>query len=345
MDPLSNILSLLKPRNYLSAGLEAGGDWSIQFPDQQSGIKTGAVVCGTCWLAVTGVPDPVQLNAGDCFLLPSGRSFRLASDLSLPSVPANSIFAATPKGGIASLNGGGDFSVVSNRFGLAGNPAGFLLKMLPPIVHIIDAPGQADLRWAIQRMMAELRAPKPGGYLIVEHLAQIMFVDALRLHLMEGARNGIGWLFALSDRQISIALNAMHDNPAYRWTLHELATGAGMSRSSFALKFKSMVGTSAMDYLVNWRMALAGERLENSRDPISVIAPSLGYESEAAFSTAFKRVMGCAPRKYGCKTKTVQKLYRPNAVSNVSRTEDHAEKNAMLNQGKPNRLVDLNSAL
>ena len=152
-------------------------------------------------------------------------------------------------------------------------------------------------------MMTELRAPQPGGYLIIEHLAHMMLVQALRLHLTEGAGPRVGWLFALSDRQISTALNAMHENPAHRWTLQELASRAGMSRSSFALKFKALVGTSAMDYLVNWRMALAGERLENSKDPISIIAPSLGYESEAAFSTAFKRVMGCAPREYGRKTR------------------------------------------
>jgi AraC-like DNA-binding protein len=297
MDPLSNVLSLLKPRNYLSAGLEAGGNWSIQFPDQQSGIKTGAVTSGGCWLSVEGVPDPVHLSTNDCFLLPSGRPFRLASDLALPSIEAALIFGAPREGPIACLNGGREFSIVSNRFGLAGNQVGLLLRMLPPIVHIRDAPGQTTLRGLIERMMAELRDPQPGGALIIEHLAQMMLVQALRLHLAKGT--GTGWLFALADRQMSQALNAMHDAPAQRWTLQDLATRAGMSRSSFALRFKAMVGTSPMDYLANWRMALAGDRLENSRDPISVIASSFGYDSEAAFSTAFKRIMGCAPRQYG----------------------------------------------
>jgi AraC-like DNA-binding protein len=314
MDPLSNILSLLKPRNYLSAGLEAGGDWAIQFPDQQSGIKSGAVVSGACWLSVTDVPDPVRLNTGDCFLLPSGRPFRLASDLTLPPVAAATIFAATPKGGIAFLNGGGAFSIVSNRFGLAGNTSGLLLRMLPPIVHIRDAPGQAALRWSIEWMMTELRDPLPGGYLIIEHLAQMMLVQALRLHLADGAQTGVGWLFALADKQMSVALNALHDDPAQNWTLQDLAARAGMSRSSFAMKFKAMVGTSPMDYLLNWRMALAGNRLETSKDPISVIAPSLGYASEAAFSTAFKRVMGCAPRQFGRGARPLQQSPNTKAV-------------------------------
>jgi AraC-like DNA-binding protein len=98
--------------------------------------------------------------------------------------------------------------------------------------------------------------------------------------------------------QMAAAITAMHDDPAHRWTLAALAERAGMSRTVFTLKFKQTVGTSPMEYLTRWRMLLAGDRLANSTDPISVIAPSLGYESESAFSTAFKRVMGCSPRQH-----------------------------------------------
>src|SRR5208282_4922285 len=122
---------------------------------------------------------------------------------------------------------------------------------------------------------------------------------ALRLHLAEGLRGGVGWLFALADKQMSAAINSMHDDPAHRWTLQELGKRAGMSRTTFAVKFKETVGASPMEYLTRWRMLLAGDKLVNSGDPVSVIAPSLGYESESAFSTAFKRVMGCSPRQYG----------------------------------------------
>jgi AraC-like DNA-binding protein len=126
----------------------------------------------------------------------------------------------------------------------------------------------------------------------------MMLVQALRLHLGEGLKGGVGWLFALADKQMSAAINAMHGDPAQRWTLQDLAERAGMSRSTFALKFKERVGASPMDYLTRWRMLLAGDKLSNSNDPISVIARSLGYESESAFSTAFKRVMGCSPRQH-----------------------------------------------
>lgn len=147
--------------------------------------------------------------------------------------------------------------------------------------------------------MQELREGQPGGFLVIQHLAHMMLVQALRLHLAEGIKGGVGWLFALADRQMSAAINAMHDDPARRWTLQDLAHRAGMSRSTFAEKFKEMVGASPMEYLTRWRMLLAGDRLVNSSDPVSVIALSLGYESESAFSTAFKRVLGCSPRQYG----------------------------------------------
>jgi AraC-like DNA-binding protein len=299
MDPLSDVLSLLKPRNYLSAGLDAGGDWSIQFPDQQSAIKCGAVVSGQCWLSVDGVDAPVRLDTGDCFLLPRGRRFRLASDLDLASIEASTIFAPSRTGGISSHNGGGDFLLVSSRFGLAGEHAGILLRMLPPIVHIRGDRQNSSLRWPVERMMQELRERRPGGFLIVEHLAHMILIEALRLHMAESLRGGVGWLFALNDRQIGAAIGAMHEDPARGWTLQALAELSGMSRSTFALKFKAMVGAAPMDYLTRWRMLRAGDRLANSADPISAVALSLGYESESAFSTAFKRVMGCSPRQYG----------------------------------------------
>ena len=299
MDPLSDVLSLLKPRNYMSAGFDAAGDWSIQFPDQQESIKCGALVSGQCWLSVEGVPEPVRLETGDGFLLPSGRPFRLASDLSLPPAEAHMVFSAARSGGIVTWNGGGDCLIVSSRFALDGKHAGILLRMLPPIVHIRKESDRAALRWSVERMMQELREGQPGGFLVIQHLAQMMLVQALRLHLAEGSRGGVGWLFALADKQMGAAISAMHADPGHPWTLQALSARAGMSRSSFALKFKATVGKAPMEYLACWRMLLAGDRLAKDREPVSVIALSLGYESESAFSTAFKRVMGCSPRQYG----------------------------------------------
>jgi AraC-like DNA-binding protein len=297
MDPLSDVLSLLKPRSYLSAGFDAGGGWAVQFAGQ-IGIKCYAIVNGGCWMAVEGVPQPVWMETGDCFLLPRGLPFRLASDLSLPAVESKTIFQAAPAGGVAVCNGGGDFFLVGSRFILSGSQADILLGMLPPIIHIRRQEDRDALRWSVEQLMQELRERQPGNYLIAEHLAHMMLVQALRVHLAEGTGGGVGWLFALADRQMAAAIGLMHGDPACRWSVQELAQRVGMSRSAFALKFKATVGVSPMEYLTRWRMLRAGERLENSADPVSVLAQSLGYESESAFSTAFKRVMGCSPRQY-----------------------------------------------
>jgi AraC-like DNA-binding protein len=298
MDPLSDVLSLLKPRSYVSAGFDAGGAWSIQFPAQHKFIKCYAVVSGQGWMSVEGVADAVRLEAGECFVLPSGRPFRLASDMTLTPVDAGTIFPPAQEGGVVTLNGGGEFSLVGSRFAVSGDHAGMLLSMLPPIVHVRKESDQAALRWSVERMMQELRERQPGGALIAQHLAHMMLVQALRLHLADEASGGVGWFFALADKQVSAAISAIHTDPAYRWTLQALAERAGMSRSSFAQRFKEKVGEAPMEYVTRWRMLLAGDRLSNSGDPVSVIALSLGYESESAFSTAFKRVMGCSPRQY-----------------------------------------------
>jgi AraC-like DNA-binding protein len=298
MDPLSDVLSLLKPRSYSCGGTDVAGDFSVQYP-RHEGIKCYAIVSGQRWLSVEGVRDPVHLTAGDCFLLPRGRPFRLASDLTLPSVDALTIHSAQQKnGGMLTINGGGDCVTVGAHFILSHHHAGILLGVLPPIVHIRTESDKAAMRWSLERLGQELREPQPGGFLVAEHLAYLMLVQALRLHLAEGLKGGVGWLFALGDRQMSAAITAMHDDPAHRWTLQQLAQIAGMSRSIFAQKFKDTVGEPPMEYLLRWRMTLAGDKLVDSSDPISVIALSLGYESESAFGKAFKRVMGCSPRQY-----------------------------------------------
>lgn len=298
MDPLSDVLSLLKPRSYVSSGFEAAGGWSIQFSNQQNRMKCYAVISGACWLLVEDLAEPVRLRAGECFVLPSGRNFRLASDIALTPVDSSVFFPPPSPGGVVTVNKGGDFYLVGSRFGVSGRNSANLLRMLPPIVHIRRESEQSAVIWSVERMRRELREQRPGNSLIAQHLAHMMLVQALRLHLEEGLNEGAGWFFALADKQLSAAITAIHADPAYRWTLQALAERAGMSRSSFALKFKATVGETAMDYVSRWRMMLAGDRFENANDSVSTVALSLGYESESAFSTAFKRIMGCTPRQY-----------------------------------------------
>ena len=297
MDPLSSVLSLLKPRSYRAGGFDLGGNFAINFPKLES-VKCFSVVSGQCWLSVEGVPDVVRLTVGDCFLLPRGLSSCLASDLTLTPVDARTIFPFPLNGRIASYHGGGDCLLVGGNFVVSDKPADVLLAGLPPIVHIRKKLHKAAMRWCLERMRGELQKPQLGGFLVVQQLAYMMLVQALRLHLAERLPERVGWLFALSDKQMSVAITFMHDEPAHDWTVEELGRRIGLSRSTFALRFKEAVGVSPMEYLTRWRMLVAGDRMANTSDSISEIAQSLGYESASAFTKAFKKIMGCSPRQY-----------------------------------------------
>jgi AraC-like DNA-binding protein len=244
MDPLSEVLSLLKPRSYSAGGFGVDGEMAIQWP-KHSGIKCYAILSGQCWLSVEGVPDAVLLTAGDCFLLPRGLPFRLASDLSLTPLDFETLRLARLSNSTAFNKEDGERYLVGGHFLLTGSHAEMLLKSLPPIVHIRKESDKAAMRWSLERMKEELRDPQPGGSLIAQQLAYMMLIQALRLHLAagrtDGAREG-GWLFALADKQMSAAIRCMHDDPGHCWTLQELAERVGMSRSIFALKFKETVG-------------------------------------------------------------------------------------------------------
>ena len=295
MDPLSDVLALLKPRSYSAGGFDAGGDWSIRIPYQE-GIKCYALVSGQCWLSVDGNADDLFLRAGDCFLLK--RPFCLSSDVTLVPADFTEVFSTPLKGGVFSVNGGGDCYIVGGHFALSGNHADLLLGMLLPVVKLQEEHDKVELRWSLERLRQELSHPRPGGLLVAQYLVHMMLIQALRLYLKEGLSTGIGWLFALADKKMNASLSSIHEDPAHSWTVQKLANRAGMSRSSFASTFKETVGTSPMEYLTRWRMILARDRLQNTGEPISAIALSLGYESESAFGKAFKRVMGCSPRQY-----------------------------------------------
>ncbi len=298
MDPLSDVLSLLKPRGQFYAGFDAAGDWSFAFPPHE-GIKFTAVMRGSCWGFTDELREPVRLETGDCFLLNSRRGFVLSSDPSLPAASGEPILEAAARDGVAVHNGGGEVFLISGRFAFSGGHAAILFDALPPIVNIPKASGQAEvLRWLLDLWSSELRDPQPGGALMSTYLAHLMLVQVLRLFLATSSELPKGWFLALTDRQISPAIAAIHAEPGRHWTLEELARIAGISRTVFAQRFKALVGGTTMDYLTRWRMLVAADRLGAGDETVASIAFSLGYDSESSFSTAFKRIMSCSPTQY-----------------------------------------------
>lgn len=295
MDPLSELLSLLKPQSYASGGVALHEEMAIQWPEH-AGIKCYAVVSGRCWLSVEGMDQPLLLQAGDCYLLPPGPPFCLATEPDATPVDFYTLREAGKLGPDVVPGQQESCFLVGGHFVLSGEAADLLLSSLPPVVCIQQPDSKAAMRWALDQMTDEVRQPRPGGALIIQQLAWMMLIQALRLHLVQ--QPAVGWLYALADKQLSLALTCMHKEPAFNWTLEKLAERVGMSRSAFAARFKAVTGASAIDYLTRWRMMLACDRLRQSGDSLARIAVTLGYESESAFGKAFKRVMGCSPRQY-----------------------------------------------
>ncbi|WP_305784590.1 cupin domain-containing protein [Symbioplanes lichenis] len=192
---------------------------------------------------------------------------------------------------------GDDVEVIGGGFTFNERGRTLLLPNLPPILHVPgDAPEAATVRWVLQRIGAELGRGDVGATVVAEHLAMVMFVEVLRLHLRSGG--AAGWLAGLADPVVAEALRAMHRRPAHPWTVTALAHTARVSRSTLAARFKDLVGTGPVDYLTGWRIEIAAQRLTETSDTLSTIARQVGYGSESALSTAFKRVTGQTPRDY-----------------------------------------------
>jgi AraC-like DNA-binding protein len=312
MDPLSDVLSLLKPRSYRCRGVDIGGDLAFRFGHHE-GIKCYAVMSGRCWLLMEGAPEAIELKTGDCIVLPK-------------AAPRNS--------GVITLNGGGTCFIFGAHFLITSGHADLLTKALPLVIHISSETDKAELRWALDRMGTELRGEQPGALLLAQHLAYMILVQALRLHLEEKPPGLAGWLFALADNHISTAIRAIHDKPAHPWTLQALAHHAGMSRSQFSKRFREVVGATPMEYITRWRMLMASDRLSQKGAAIAQVALSAGYESERAFRKAFKKVMGCSPHRYISVQKQADKessedlRYEANLDIQIAR-ENHFQPNGL----------------
>ena len=301
-DPIEDVLGLLHVQTAVSSGLRAGGAWCIRF-GPYAHVKFTTVLRGACWLAPEG-GEAVRLEEGDCYLASTGHAYRLGSDLSLPAAEAAAVFSRVGADRIA-RHGVGEpvVELLGGSFTFAARNAALLLDTLPPVVVIrrddAAAPRAAEaVRWAMAQLAAEGAGgtAEPGASVIVERLADILLVQALRVVSAAGAGAGLpGWLPALAHPQIGEALRLMHAEPGRRWTVAALAHAVGLSRSSFAERFRALVGVPPLEYLQRWRMHAAAEALQERGRTVASVAFDAGYASESAFSAAFKRTMGQAP--------------------------------------------------
>jgi AraC-like DNA-binding protein len=297
-DPLSQILELLDARCLVTGGLAAGGSWARRFP-QPDAVKFMALAEGECWLVMEELPGPpLHLETGDVIVVNGKRALALVSDPALVPPPEPGPYDHSADG-IGYLGDGRDFYMLGGHVAVDPARQNLLLEVLPPLIHIRNAsPEAAALRWLLDQLVRERAAARPGAEVAIAQLAQLLFVQALRAHLAGGGPAARGWLKALGDERIAPALCLMHGDPARPWELGELARAVAMSRTGFAARFKAVVGTAPLAYLIGWRMQLAERDLRRSDVPVSTLARTLGYSSESAFSNAFKRTMGVAPKRY-----------------------------------------------
>ncbi|MEH0981403.1 AraC family transcriptional regulator [Micromonospora sp. CPCC 205556] len=297
MDPLEDVLALLDATSRVSAGLAAGGRWAVRFPPP-AGAKFNAVRLGSCWLEVDGVSDPVHLAEGDCFLLTRPVAYTLASDPDLPAEPAHPLFAAAGDG-VARAGDGDEVFLIGATFTFTERARALLLDGLPPVIHVpAGTPEAGAVRWTLGELDAELRSRLLGATLIAERLAIVMLVRILRLHLARDPGPDTGWLAGLADPTVAAALREMHARPAHPWTVAKLAQVVAVSRSTLASRFKEAVGKGPLEYLTEWRIELAADRLRRGDETVATIARAVGYSSESALSVAFKRSTGRSPGAY-----------------------------------------------
>src|ERR1700722_5090599 len=260
----------------------------------------GMVSRGNCWLSVERIPAPLPLTGGDCFLLAPGSTYTLRDH---PSTRAQSFCQAAPKNGsnVIHYGGGGvPTTIISGWFRFGQMSVKPLKRLLPELILIkADQAQTLALHATLQLLASEMAEPAPGSEVMVNRLADILFIQCVRAHIASSSENcKSGWLRAIFDPKIGAALKAMHERVENPWTVGSLAAEAGMSRSAFAVRFRELLEESPLEYLTSCRMHKAAGLLQERDRKLFEVAKSVGYHSDAAFSKAFKRVLGAAPREY-----------------------------------------------
>lgn len=297
-DPLGDVLALLRPRAALAAELRGHGRWNLSF-DSDPGVKFGVVVQGECLIGVRGQSAKV-FRAGDVFLLGGAPPFVVASDPAAPSRRAGDMLGNTEKRivEVGPRRAEPVVHLIGGRFDLDPTHAHLLVKALPALVRIPNEDA-TSLRAVTRLLVDEARSNQQGRLRALDQLAQLVLTYELRWLDSRGvspARRG--WLRALSDPRVAAALGHIHANVEAGTSLVELAQVAGMSRTAFVARFKALVGRPPGDYAIQWRMELAKNALQTTAKPIGALAFELGYQSESAFSMAFRREVGRSPRAY-----------------------------------------------
>jgi len=293
MDPLNEVISLLRPSAVFAKGISGAGSWGVRY--SVFGQPSFCVVLqGACLLAVDG-EDPITLEEGDFLLLPATPGFTMSSFKPAKPVLLDPMANPQKKGEVrhGRPDGPPDVRLLGGYFVFDSPDAALLVSLLPSLVHIR---GVERLLTLVKLLSEESKAQRSGRELVLTRLVEVLLIEALRAAPEEKAQPGL--LKGLADARLARAIRQMHGNPAHPWTAEELAKKAALSRSTFFERFTTAVGMSPMEYMVAWRMALAKGLLRNQALGLSAVAERVGYGSASAFSTAFSKHVGQSPSRY-----------------------------------------------
>jgi len=291
-DALSDVLGIVGARLLRRTRLEASGTWAFAFPGGPR-LKFVALLRGQCWMLL---PDqsPLSMEEGDVFLL-GDTGYVVANAPDTPAVDGTPLYD-DPKCDVACIGTGCDTVLLGGGLDFDGD-ASFVLESLPTFFHVDGGtPAASTVARTLAPIEAEVTGDRPGASLVTTRLVEVLLVEALRAFVATAGEDRVGWLTALGDRRIGAALKLMHSDVAHPWTVNALASRVGMSRSSFSAHFSARVGRPPLDYLIRWRMLLAQHLLERGRMSVAAVALEVGYDSQSAFTNAFKRVVGDTPR-------------------------------------------------
>ena len=261
-------------------------------------IASHFVAAGHMQLRIDG-GDTIDVHASELVLLPHNDAHIFGSDLNTAVMPARQIIRPPPEGGISRIKYGGGGEVTQLLCGFLGSDTAFspLLASLPPVLKL-DLRATASGAWiesSFRFAVSEIAAGRVGSTTVITKLSELLFVEAVSQFVASLPAERRGWLAGLRDPQIGRALAVIHARPTEAWTADTLALEVGMSRSVFADRFTSLVGQPPMHYLTLWRMHVAAQHLREGHGSVAQIGFGVGYESEAAFSRAFKRQFGTSP--------------------------------------------------
>jgi len=321
-DLLSDVLRNVRLRGALYFHVRGTREWAAEAPPSReiaAAVMPGAehvmefhaVLAGSCWAGVVG-SEPVQLVAGDLVIFPQGDAHVVSSAPGMRAPPdAQGYFARREQPlpfnvhldvcdvrADSATSDPSDAVLVCGFLGCDLRPFNPLIAAMPRLLHLSSA---GDQDWAVQCMrqaVSESTNLRPGGGAMLERLSEMLFIDAMRRYLGSLPEDSQGWLAALRDRFVGRALALLHAAPDEPWTVEELGRRVGLSRSTLHERFAALVGQAPMQYLAQWRIQVGATLLRDTASTVAAVAQQVGYESEASFARAFKRLMGQPPASW-----------------------------------------------